>query len=85
MFSVSDGIWVGLLVMFGIVLMNIDFPNELGSPKVLWVNDARNGCVPRDTVPLANDGEIKQSNFVPKFLTVYDCKNGLTAALIEKQ
>lgn len=85
MFSASDCIWIGLLVMFVVVLMSIDYPNEFSSPKVLWVNDARNGCVPRGVIPLANDGEVKQSQFVPNMLTVYDCKNGLTAALIEKQ
>lgn len=85
MFTWADLFWATMLIAFAAAMIYIADQEDQRPPRLQWVEDPRNGCVPRNAVPLANDGEIKQSKFVPKMLTVYDCKNGLTAALIEKQ
>lgn len=55
------------------------------SEAVKWVEDTRNGCKLVSTTPLANQLEhIKKTEYLPKLLDLYDCKNGLTAAIIRK-
>lgn len=85
MLSFSDCLWLVMLGVFVWLLMMMDHKPEVQRPAVTWVEDSRNGCVPRTPVALSNDGVTKDSKFIPKLLTVYDCKNGLTAAVIEKQ
>lgn len=85
MFSYTDVIWIIGLGAFVWLLAMTTHESEFKRPAVTWVEDSRNGCEPRAPIALSNDGVTKDSKFIPKLLTIYDCKNGLTAAVIEKQ
>lgn len=81
----KDWLFVIGVIAVVVFLVNESNKEDTRPEAVKWVEDSRNVCKLREEIPLANQlTHIKQSEYRPKVLSLYDCKGGLTAALIRE-
>jgi hypothetical protein len=79
--------WFIVFLVIGVVywLVTESSKEDTRPEAVKWVEDSRNACKLREELQLANQlVHIKQDQYRPKVLSLYDCKGGLTAALIRE-
>lgn len=85
MLTWADLFWAAMLIAFAGTLIYVAEQEDQRPPRQQWIEDSRNSCVVKDKLELANDQtHVRKDEYLPKILTIYECKNGLKAALIKE-